>query len=235
MANETRNPNPGRIFWGLVLILTGALILLYRFDIWDFGWLFSTWWPAIFILIGISILIGNRFRRPGTGIFFILFGTFFLLWHLDVLRYDIWRNLWPAALIVLGLWIILRPVMRPRNKTNEIPPAQGNDIDVSAVFSGLKRRVDSRNFKGGEVAAVFGGLDLDLTPAGLEGGKATLEATAVLGSVTVFVPRNWRVVLDGTPVLGSYDMKHVNPSESETAATLYIRGAAVLGGVTIKN
>ncbi|MBN1938690.1 MAG: hypothetical protein JW843_03825 [Candidatus Aminicenantes bacterium] len=235
MANEKRNPNPGRIFWGLALILVGTLILLNRFDIWDFGYLIADWWPAIFILIGISILIGNGFRRPGTGIFFILLGTFFLLWNFDILRYDIWRNLWPAGLILLGLWIILRPAFRGRNNPGEIPPVQGNDIDISAVFNGVKRRIDSPNFRGGEVAAVFGGADLDLTGAGLEGGKATVEATAIFGGVDIFVPRNWRVVTNGTAILGSYDQKHRNPAEGEAAATLYVRGTAIFGGVTIKN
>ncbi len=234
MTNETRRSNPGRIFWGLVLILVGALILAYRFDFWDFGYLFATWWPAIFILIGLSILIGNGFRNPGPGIFFILFGTVVLLWHLDILHYEMWRYLWPAGLIILGLWILLRPAARPRPNT-AAAPVQGHDIDASAVFSGLKRRVDSRGFKGGEVAAVFGNVELDLLSTSLEGGKATLEATSVFGTITIFVPRNWRIVSDGTPVLGSYVMKHQNPVESEATETLYVRGAAVFGSVTIKN
>jgi len=236
MPNEERRSNPGRIFWGLALILVGALVLFYRYDVYDFGYLFSRWWPAIFILIGISILVGNRFRRAGAGIFFILFGTFFLLWEFDVLEYDIWRNLWPAALILLGLWVILRPVFRPRaGNPNDVPPIQGHDIDISAVFTGIKRRVDSRNFRGGEVTAVFGGADLDLTAAGLEGGKATLEATAIFGGVNIIVPRNWRVVNNGTPILGGFDSKHISPSETDAVATLYVRGTAVFGGVTIKN
>jgi predicted membrane protein len=235
MANERRNPNPGRIFWGLALILVGALILFQRFDFWDFGYLIADWWPAIFILIGISILIGNGFRRPGAGIFFVLFGTLFLLWNLGILRYDIWHHLWPAGLIVLGLWIILRPAVRRRDNPGEVPPVQGNDIDISAVFNGVKRRIDSRDFKGGEVTAVFGSADIDLTGAGLEGGKATLEATAIFGGIDIIVPRDWRIVNNGTPILGSFDQKHRNPSEGEAAATLYVRGTSIFGGVTIKN
>ncbi len=72
MSAENRRSDPGRIFWGLVLILIGALVLFLRYDFWDFGYLLSTWWPSILILIGISILIGNRFRRWGAGLILIL-------------------------------------------------------------------------------------------------------------------------------------------------------------------
>jgi len=147
---------------------------------------------------------------------------------------DVWRKIWPAVLIVLGAWIIFRPSRRRQDRFRAAP-APGGDIDVTAVFSGAKRRVEARNFKGGEATAVFGGVDLDLTGAGLEGGQATMEATAIFGGVDIIVPRDWKVVLDGTPILGGVSMKHANPPESEVQSTLHVRGTAIFGGVTVKD
>ncbi|MHB8055578.1 MAG: LiaF transmembrane domain-containing protein [Candidatus Aminicenantales bacterium] len=234
MSDERRHSHSGRVFWGLVLILVGALVLFKPFDIYDLGYLFSTWWPAIFILIGISMLIENGFRRPLGGVLFILFGALFLLHELDYFDFDVWRHVWPIGLIILGLWILFRPILRSRSR-EAIPPAAANDIDLAAIFSGTKRRIDAPNFKGGEVSAVFGQADLDFTGAGLEGGKATVEASAIFGGITIIVPRDWRVVANGTPVLGSFDVKHKNPPETEAKATLYVRGTAVFGSVTIKD
>ena len=234
MSAENRRSDPGRIFWGLVLILIWALVLFLRYDFWDFGYWLSTWWPSILILIGISILIGNRFRRWGAGLFLILIGGLFQVWELGYLEIDVWRKIWPAALILLGLWIIFRPSRRRRDRS-WTTPAPGGDIDVTAVFSGTKRRVEAQNFKGGEVTAVFGGSDLDLTGAGLEGGQAAVEATAIFGGVNIIVPRDWKVVLDGTPILGGVTLKHTNPPESEVKATLHVRGTAIFGGVTVKD
>jgi len=234
MSAENRRSDPGRIFWGLVLILIGALVLFLRYDFWDFGYLLSTWWPSILILIGISVLIGNRFRRWGAGLILILFGGLFQAWELGYLAGDVWRKIWPAVLIVLGAWIIFRPSRRRQDRFRAAP-APGGDIDVTAVFSGAKRRVEARNFKGGEATAVFGGVDLDLTGAGLEGGQATMEATAIFGGVDIIVPRDWKVVLDGTPILGGVSMKHANPPESEVQSTLHVRGTAIFGGVTVKD
>ncbi len=58
----------GRIFWGLILVLVGVLFLFDQMGRLDFGEIVSRWWPAVFILIGLSILIGNRFRDAGGGV-----------------------------------------------------------------------------------------------------------------------------------------------------------------------
>ena len=173
--SEYRHSHSSRIFWGLVLILIGVLVLFERFGFHDFWYLVSTWWPAVFILIGISILLGNGFRRPGAGLFFIIFGGFFLLWELDILEYGAWHYLWPAGLIALGLWIILHPAFRHHGPEG-IPKISGNDLELTCIFSGVKRRVETTAFKGGQVTAIFGGADVDFTRTGLEGGKAVGES-----------------------------------------------------------
>ena len=100
--------NQGRIFWGLLLVVLGGLFLFAQMDWWNFGHVVARFWPVIFILLGISMLVANSFKNVGSGVFFILFGTFFLLIRWDVLH-TIGRYIWPVAIIVAGLWILLRP------------------------------------------------------------------------------------------------------------------------------
>jgi len=234
MMSEHRRSSANSIFWGLVLILVGILILSERFGFHDLGHLFSTWWPAVFILIGISMLLGEGSRRPGAGLFFIIFGVFSLLLENDVLGHDAWHYIWPAGLIAVGLWIILRPAFR-HHGLEEMPKMKGNDLDLTCVLSGVKRRVETAAFKGGQVTAVFGGADVDFTHTGLEGGKAVIEATAIFGGINIIVPRDWKVVVDGSPILGGIEEKHRNPPEAEVRATLYIKGTSIFGGITIKD
>ena len=101
----------GRIFWGLLLIVLGVLFLLDQMGEFDFGYMIARWWPAIFILIGISILVGNNFRDAGAGLFFIAFGAFFLLMRLRILDRSLWHYFWPVLIIANGLWILLRPAL----------------------------------------------------------------------------------------------------------------------------
>jgi predicted membrane protein len=226
--------NASRIFWGLVLIAVGALFLLDRFGWEDVGDLFSTYWPVIFILIGISIFVGNGFRRPGASLFFVLLGALFLLQNLDILEYDVWHYLWPAFIILLGLWLILRPAFRSHG--GGIPVIKESDLDLTCIFSGQERKIQSTQFKGGRMTALFGGCDVDFSGAGLEGGKATVEATAIFGGVEIVVPRDWHVVINGTPILGGVSDERRQPvSAAEAKATLYVKGTAIFGGVTVKN
>jgi predicted membrane protein len=223
----------GRIFWGLILIILGALFLMDRIGGFDFGYMISTYWPVIFIIVGFSILVSSGFRHPGAGFFFIVFGVFFLLAELDVLEYGAWHYIWPCLIILAGFWLLARPALL-RRSSEKFPEIKENDIDLSCVFSGMKRRVESQNFRGGRVMALLGGLELDFTAAGLEGGKATIEATAVLGGVDITVPKEWKVVIEGAPVLGAIEDKRRNVPQAEAKATLFIKGTAILGGVEIK-
>jgi predicted membrane protein len=223
----------GRIFWGLLLIVLGGLFLFAQMDWWNFGHVVGRFWPVIFILLGISMLIGNNFRSVGSGIFFILFGTFFLLVKWNVLH-SIGRYIWPLAIIGAGLWILLRPALGSGKK--KIPEAAGaDDLNISQVLSGTTRRVESQDFKGGKAEVVLGSAEIDLRGARLSGGQAALDLSAVFGGIEVHVPRDWEIVLEGTPVLGSIEShKSPMPATGKTA-TLTIRGSAVFGSIDVKD
>ena len=229
---ETKS-HQGRIFWGLVLIAIGGLLLLDQMDRLDFGHLIGQYWPAIFILIGLAILIGNNFRDIGSGLFFILFGTFFLLMRLRILDRTVWHYFWPILIIGFGLWLLLKPALGSAKK--KIPDLPAGDLRISAVLTGIDRRVEAQDFRGGRAEAILGALDLDLTRAGLSGGQATLELTAVLGGMDVRVPREWQVVLHATPILGGIDDRTKPVSEAERKGTLHVKATAVCGGIEIKN
>lgn len=223
----------GRIFWGLVLIAVGVLFLLDQMNELDFGYLFSRYWPVIFILIGLSILIGNGFKNIGGGVFFILFGTFFLLVRLDLLGERMWHYFWPILIIALGLWILLKPGHHEDKK--KIPDVTVDELRISQVFSGTSRRIESPNFKGGTAEVVFGSAEIDMTGARLEGGQATISLSVVLGSIELRVPPDWQVVVRGTPVLGSIEHKAKALADADKKATLNIKASVVLGSITIKD
>jgi len=228
----TENKNQGRIFWGILLIVMGVLFLLDQMDKLDFGDLVGRYWPVIFILIGISILLSNNFKNAGSGVFFILFGTFFLLLRLRIFERAVWHYLWPLAIIGVGLWILLRPVWHPDRKA--IGAMTADELNISQIFSGSVRKIESQSFKGGKADVVFGSAEIDLRAAGLAGGRATLVLSAVFGSIEVFVPRDWQVVLEGTPVLGSIETRK-RAADVAPIQTLEIKGSAVFGSIEVKD
>jgi len=228
----TENKNQGRIFWGILLIVLGALFLLDQMDKLDFGDLVGRYWPVIFILIGISILLSNNFKNAGSGVFFILFGAFFLLLRLRIFERAVWHYLWPLAIIGVGLWILLRPVWRPDRRS--VGAMTADELNISQIFSGSVRKIESRSFKGGKADVVFGSAEIDLRAAALAGGRATLVLSAVFGGIEVLVPRDWEVVLEGTPVLGSIESRK-RAAEAAPTQTLEIKGSAVFGSIEVKD
>ena len=221
----------GRIFWGILLIFLGVLFLLDQMDKLDFGDLVGRYWPVIFILIGVSILLSNNFKNVGSGIFFILFGAFFLLIRMRVFDRAVWHYIWPLAVIGAGLWILLRPAWHPdRGSAGE---TGADDLSINRVFSGTSRKIGSQSFRGGKAEVVFGSAEIDLRGAKLAGGQATLVLSAVFGGVEVYVPRDWQVILEGTPVLGSIESHKKAPGVPPTE-TLTIKGSAVFGSIEVK-
>ncbi|OGD17345.1 MAG: hypothetical protein A2V76_08700 [Candidatus Aminicenantes bacterium RBG_16_63_14] len=198
----------------------------------DFGDLVGRYWPVIFILIGISILLSNNFKNVGSGVFFILFGAFFLLIRMRIFDQAVWHYAWPLAIIGVGLWILLRPAFHPDKK--KIPEMSGDDLAISQVFSGSSRKIESQNFRGGKADVVFGSAEIDLRGARLAGGQATLVLSVVFGGIEVYVPRNWQVVLEGSPVLGSIESRKAVSPDVSKAETLTIKGSAVFGSIEVK-
>lgn len=222
----------GRIFWGLLLIVLGVLFLLDRMGQVDFGDLFSRYWPVVFILIGISILLSHNFRNVGGGLFFIFFGAFFLLIRLRVFDRALWNYVWPLAIIGAGLWILFRPALARSKK--KIPELTADVLDIHQVFSGTERAVDSQDFKGGSIEVIFGSAEVDMRAARLAGGQARLACSVVFGAIEIVVPHGWQIVLEGSPFLGSMEVKKPAVPESERTGTLTVNGSAVFGSLEIK-
>jgi predicted membrane protein len=235
---SAKRTHQGRIFWGLMLIVLGTLFLFDQLGEIDFGDFVSRYWPAVFIVIGLSILVGSGLRSAGPALFFILFGAFFLLMRLEILHYSLWHY-WPVFVIAAGVWILLRPVFEkggaPEEKKSPEAALADDELGISAVFSGLRRRIESAAFKGGKAEVVLGSLDLDLTGAGLAGDQAVLYLSVVLGSIVVRVPRDWQIAIDGSPVLGNIEDKRRPTAAPEKRVILRVKGSAVLGSIEFKD
>lgn len=115
----------------------------------------------------------------------------------------------------------------------------GNRLREATVFGSLSRRVQTQQFEGGKVEAVFGSIQLDLTEAAISTADHTvrLDVAAVFGGVEITVPRNWKVVLRTAAVLGGCDDRTIppRPEPGVETSTLVVTGAAVFGGIEIRN
>jgi predicted membrane protein len=223
----------GRIFWGLVIVLFGVLLLLDQLDQLDFGRVISRYWPVLLILVGFWNLFANNFRNTGGPVLLIALGVIFELGKLDILGRNAWNFVWPILIIAVGLWIVLGAL--GRRASTPAPAVNDGTLDAFAIFSGLNRRIDAPDFRGGKASAIMGGIDLDLRGAGLAEGAATIDLSVVMGGITVRVPHHWRVELDARPLLGGIEDTHTYEPGTQAGGTLHVQASAVLGGIEIKD
>lgn len=237
---EYKKKTGRRALLGGIIILLGSLLLLSNLGILGFNithMIFS--WPVIVIVVGAVIYINSNDRA---GLIIMLVGLIFLI--SKYFYFNVW-TLWPVLLIILGLYILFNIRRSPRidlgrrvrNRLEDNGQALNEDyIDDIAVFSGSKRFVTSQNFKGGKITAIFGGSEIDLGQSRLAPGNNVLDILTIFGGTEIYVPKDWKVIMDITPVFGGFsDDRRRDPNQvTDPERTLIIKGSAIFGGGEIK-
>lgn len=225
---------PGQIIIGVLVIGLGLMFLLDNLDIIDFHRV-SQYWPALVILFGAAKLIDAEtpHERMVFGIITFI-GAALLLnrMGLDFIRV---RNIWPLVLIAVGAAVVYKAVTGRRviAAAYDKEIAQNDSVlDVTVLLGGFVRRITTPNFRGGEVTAIMGGAELDLRGSSIE-GEAVVSVFAVMGGITLKVPPDWTIILNGTPIMGGFDEKTITPPHNEKR--LIIKGYAIMGGVEVRN
>jgi len=231
MENGHITRNASRLFLGLVVIALGLAALLDNLGIIEID---SVWrfWPLVFVAIGLA-----RLLRPagqpgrGAGFVFLLIGVWLLLAKLDLMPWRL-RDLWPVILLLIGARLVWGAMSR--GALRGPAPDSASRVSAFAMLGGSEHRVTAPDFRGGDATAVLGGCKIDLRGATVKTGEAVIDAFAMWGGVEIIVPRDWGVVLQGTPILGAFENK-TEPAREGSAPRLVVRGVAIMGGVEVKN
>ncbi len=220
----------GRAWLGLGLVVFGGGLLLDRMGVLDFGGIFSTWWPLILIVIG-AVQLATRSGGYLGGVILIGAGALFQARNLNLLPESIWPLLWPAALVLAGVWLILG-----RLGSSPMQASSEDTISAFAAFGGIGPRNNSSSFRGGSITALFGGAEVDLREAQLAPDGASLEVTSAFGGAEIWVPDDWNVRISGIPIFGAWEDKTRGTNKTDpNAPTLKVSVFVMFGGVEVKN
>lgn len=230
-AGPDRVMDLGRLLLGLVVVSLGVLYLLDAADVLDAGKAISDWWPLLLVAAGLLTML----ERPPSvmrGVVLTGAGVVLLLFTTDVLDEDAWEYVWPVAIIIAGLLIMVRW------RGHRVPTGAREEdvVRATAVFGGPKIASSSQRFEGAWLTAVFGGITLDLRHAKLDPAGSTVNATAAFGGIDIIVPRGWRITVRSTPILGGVEDKTDHAQvPAEGAPVLRVDAVAAFGGVTVKH
>ncbi|MEJ0029338.1 MAG: hypothetical protein WDO15_02725 [Bacteroidota bacterium] len=241
-AEQQQEWNKGRVWAGLIVIAVGSVWIAREAGADIPNWL--TGGPIWLVALGLFIGARSNFRNwfwiipMGVGIALIVDREF---WRLDIKPF-----IWPAVIIVVGLFMIFKP--RRKNDSgqwdwrrhkgvvtdNDISGEQ-DTIDCVSIFGSISKNVLSKNFRGGEVVSFLGGTELNLTQADLT-KPAVLEMTQVFGGSKLIVPSNWMIQsTELVSVFGGVDDKRMVSQNVDPNKVLILKGTNVFGGLEIKS
>ena len=196
---------------GAVILAIGAIFLLNNMGIVNAGHFFQ-FWPLILIFAGL-VNLANPCRRIW-GAILLVSGVLLQLNQLGYGHFS-WGEMWPLALIAAGafaMWSALqaRKMAEGLNANNADPRTTLNE---SAIFGGIEKRLNAKEFRGGQLQSLFGGIELR-------------------------VPETWYVAARGQGIFGGFkdSTRYSGPGDGDKPKkTLIIVGTAIFGGVEIRN
>ena len=233
----------GNVWTGIFLLIIGGVALLKAMLFPLPAWVFT--WQMLLIGIGFFMGVRHGFRGAAWFIMMLVGGVFLISeFYPEV---SIKQYLWPAALILVGLFIIFKP-RRHRywreytdQKVDEAiaaksDPASSEDfIDSTSIFGGVKKNVISKNFKGGDITNIMGGSEIDLTQADIH-GTVKIDLTQVFGGTKLIVPSNWQVKAQMAAIFGGVeDKRSAQNATLDPNKTLILDGTSIFGGIEIRS
>ena len=115
------------------------------------------------------------------------------------------------------------------------PARAGGRQIIAGIMGGATRR--GRWTPAAETTAigVMGGVMLDFREVQLPAGETVIHAFAFWGGVSIVVPPELDVAVNGVGIMGGFDHRgHVSANPSPDAPRLRIDGVAIMGGVDVQ-
>ena len=236
MHNRSNNFFDARIIIALFVIIVGVILLAenlgadIHINVWE-------WWPLILIFIGLGFLFKPEpHRQVFTASILIGLGLIFLSNTLDIFYFD-FGDLWPVALIIVGLAMIRNHTFKSAKQ-----PISQDALNLTMMLGGGEYRFSSKQFKGGKVTAFMGGGTLDLTEAEMETDEVVIDVFAMMGGFEVRIPKHWQLNVQTTPIMGGVENKTYAGQSNVSAVDLpqplkrlTIKGTLFMGGLEVRN
>lgn len=232
---KNRGPYTGLIP-GAIILAIGAIFLLNNLGIIDAHHLWE-FWPLLLIFSGL-VKFFDPCRRAW-GVILLAFGVLLQLNQLGI-RHFSWSEFWPLILIAVG-GMAMWSALQARKLMEGIQTDDGDPrttLNENAVFGGIQKRLNGKQFRGGQLHAMFGGIEIDMRDADIAENEAILSAHSVFGGIELRVPETWYVAARGQGVFGGFtdSTKYTGPGDPDKPKkTLIVTGMAVFGGVEIRN
>lgn len=237
--HETRRKR-GKIASGIFLVGLGSLVLAKQMGVIFPEWLLS--WPTI--VTSIALLFGaRRGFSAGPWLIVLAVGVVGFISKFNP-QLHMENYIWPIVIIGAGLMMIFKKSdgfaarRRFKKKFMEggyVRPSSEEQLDIVSIFSGAKKNVITKDFKGGDVTCVFGGAEVNMSQSDFT-GSITLDSTQIFGGVKYLIPAHWTVHSEVTCIFGGVeDNRPMTNTPPDPNKTLFLKGTCMFGGIEISS
>lgn len=120
------------------------------------------------------------------------------------------------------------------NSPNATGSGFDNWVEAVTVFGNIKKRVYSKNFKGGDVVSIFGGVEINLTQADFN-GAVSIEMTQIFSGAKLIIPPHWQIRSEMIAIFGGIEDKRPPQTHYDENKVLILNGTTFFGGLEIKS
>lgn len=225
------------IFWGIILILIAAGLILYKMGFGFMSFIPSvSFWQLVLAIAFICIFINSLIELNFGGVFFsAAFFCIVFASQLHVEKLVPWTVLIAALILTIAMEMIFPGSKRSKHiyahgsvTSDEV---SGERIYESAHFTGASKYIRSENFKSAKLVSSFAGMEVYFDKVKVPEGEATIELYSKFGGVKLFIPASWRIINELNSVAGAVDEQ--GTWTGETDVTVRLVGENKFGGVEI--
>ena len=216
---------------GILLILLAALVIVQDYFI---QWEISIWmlaWVVQLAVLSLSSFLKSHF---GWGFIYGIVALFSLNGQFHFLPVSNSVVILSSILAVIGLNILFNSSSKTKNRfglgsTGSDANNGGNDIDVS--FSTVTKYLNDQHFTHGSADVSLGQASVYFDNCHIEGSSAQFDVDVSLGSLSLYVPSDWRVHINVDNSLSA--IQHQENPSNLTSKDFYIKGEVSLGNLEI--
>jgi predicted membrane protein len=235
------------IFWGLLLILAAALIIVNQLGI----FIGISFIEIIITVLLVGIIIKNIVRVSFPGILFP--AAFLCIIYADewnITQITPWPVLATALLGSIGLSMIFKSnkswahrwdkdyskkwekyVHTGESFDNVINEEDGRETNCSTSFGSTMKYINTDNFEKANIKCNFGAMKVYFDNAIIQNGSAEIFLDVSFSGVELFIPKTWKIVDKVNTSFGAMEEK--NRRSDSTTPVVTIRGNVSFGGVEI--
>jgi predicted membrane protein len=106
-------------------------------------------------------------------------------------------------------------------------------VDIAASFGSFRKKLLSKNFKGGYAITFMGNMEIDLMEASFQ-GTVRLDITQIMGATTILVPEDWEVRPEVHSVLSEFKDTRPQPAMRNPEKVLILCGKSIIGSMEVR-